>query len=173
MAGDPNAEIAADIQSKFEFYFIGLIFTLLGLAIQTSKPNVVQSVAVCEVLSWVSLLIAGLIGMKRIVLAPLVMHGFAAINRTSIEIDQIDANRLTTTHVEIPGVGSELSHDEAIKVKEEGAKTIDVRNKKTNKLIVRLFKIQYWLFIFALTLLIYARGYENILLIFKSAFSCP
>ena len=167
MASDPNAQIAADFQSKFEFYFIGLIFTLLGLAIQTSKTTVVQSVAICETLSWIALLISGLIGIKRIIFIPVVMHGFAAINRANSEIDQIEANRHTTTHVEMPGVGVRLTHDDAIKVKEDGAKKVDALNKKTNQKIVGLFKIQYWLFITALILLIYSRGYENIQLIYK------
>jgi hypothetical protein len=167
MAGDPNAQIAADIQSKFEFYFIGLIFTLLGLAIQTSKSTVVQSVAVCETLSWIALLIAGLIGIKRIIFIPVVMHGFAAIKRVNLEIDQIEANRHTTTHVEISGVGERLTHDDAIRIKEDGAKKVDARNKKTNQMLVCLFKAQYWLFIAALILLIYSRGYENIQLIYK------
>jgi len=103
MAGEPNAQIAADIQSKFEFYFIGLIFTLLGFAIQTAKPSQIQSVAICEIMSWLTLLAAGLIA-----------------------------------------------------------------NKKTNKLISGLFKVQFSLFICSLLLLIYSRGYENISLIYKN-----
>lgn len=168
MAGEPNAQIAADIQSKFEFYFIGLIFTLLGFAIQTAKPSQIQSVAICEIMSWLTLLAAGLIAMKRIVWSPIVMHGFAAINRTNIEIDQIDSNRYTTTHVEIPGVGSNLTHDDAIKWKEQSINKIEQANKKTNKLISGLFKVQFSLFICSLLLLIYSRGYENISLIYKN-----
>ena len=60
-----NIEIAQRLQERFEAYWLGLIFTLLALSVQTAKFGVAVPADVMELLSWVLLLIAGLAGLSR------------------------------------------------------------------------------------------------------------
>lgn len=63
---DKNLEYAREAQDKFDYYFIALIFSILGLSIQTAKFTDALWSNVTEWLGWVCLLIAGLSGLFRI-----------------------------------------------------------------------------------------------------------
>jgi hypothetical protein len=67
---DPNLEHAINIKDKFQFYFLALVFTVLGLSIQTSQFTSTWQ-AVIEVCAWVSLLGSGLAGLSRMEWRPL------------------------------------------------------------------------------------------------------
>jgi hypothetical protein len=54
-----------DYQKKFEFYFVALVFTILGLSIQTSVFTNFACQYVFELLGWLLLLISGLAGLSR------------------------------------------------------------------------------------------------------------
>ena len=168
MASEPNAEVANDIQGKFELYFATLIFTILGLAIQTAKPSELLYPAICETASWACLFLAGILALKRISWSPTVLHGFAEINRKNLALAQLEQNIGIVSHVELTGVNPKMSVKDAITWHEDQIKKIESHNRKTNSRIVKLFKVQFALFIIAIVLLIYSRGYENILLIYKN-----
>jgi hypothetical protein len=59
-----------ELQEKFELYLLALIFTILGLAIQTAKLGANRVVDVLEVLGWLSLVVSGLIGLSRLEWVP-------------------------------------------------------------------------------------------------------
>jgi hypothetical protein len=55
------------ILEKFEFYFLGLTFTLLGAAIQTADFTGHSHVSVAaEILGWTAFAIAGLVGLSKV-----------------------------------------------------------------------------------------------------------
>ena len=60
-----NAEIAVNLQSKFEFYLLGLTFAILGLSVQTAVFGVSMVADGFELLGWLSLLASGLVGILR------------------------------------------------------------------------------------------------------------
>ena len=62
------------VVEKYEFYFLGLTFTLLGLAVQTFKPTTVLSADVVEIGGWLCLLVSGLLGMSKIEWIPVILH---------------------------------------------------------------------------------------------------
>ena len=64
-AGHSNTAIAQRIQEKFDAYLLGLIFTILGLSIQTAKFGPSATADAFEVISWVLFLVAGLTGLSR------------------------------------------------------------------------------------------------------------
>lgn len=69
-----NQRIAYEIQAKFEFWLLGLIFAVLALAVQTadfSGPRIGQ---VCELIAWLTLLLAGLGGLWRLERTPSLFH---------------------------------------------------------------------------------------------------
>ena len=67
---DRNLEHAISIKDKFHFYFLALVFTILGLSIQTSK-FISNTQAIIEICAWVSLLCSGLAGLSRMEWLPL------------------------------------------------------------------------------------------------------
>ncbi len=163
MAADQNSINANDLQSKFELYFIGLIFTLLGFAIQTSKPQSSQIFACFELFSWVLLLIAGLIGMNRLIWAPVVMHHFAAINRKERELDLIATQ--VGMSVEIDGV--EYSYQEATDKIQSEIDGLSGNAKDRNSKNIKLFRRQWIFFIIAVALLILSRGQDKLKALFE------
>ena len=68
MTVSDQAKIGSQFQSRLEFYFffLGLTFTILALSIQTSNLTTNPFVTIFELMSWVSLLVAGLIGLSRL-----------------------------------------------------------------------------------------------------------
>jgi len=58
---------AHEVLSKFEFYFLALTFTLLGISIQTADlseiPNLAKSL---EVGAWLLLVVSGFVGLSKL-----------------------------------------------------------------------------------------------------------
>jgi len=63
MADTPSPH---SVMEKFEFYFLGLTFTLLALAVQSFKPSPSLSADVIEILGWLFLLVSGLLGLSKV-----------------------------------------------------------------------------------------------------------
>lgn len=61
-----NFKLSRESSAKFEFYFIALVFTILGLSIQTSVLTEKFYQYIFELLSWAMLLISGLAGLSRL-----------------------------------------------------------------------------------------------------------
>jgi hypothetical protein len=62
---EANFTIAQSSQQHFHQYVIPLTFTVLALSLQTSKFGLSLPADVSELLSWISLLVSGLIGLTR------------------------------------------------------------------------------------------------------------
>jgi NhaP-type Na+/H+ or K+/H+ antiporter len=67
---ESNAVIGQRIQEKFQFYILGLIFTLLGLAVQTASFGSVVIADLFELGSWVCFLLSALVMISRLEWAP-------------------------------------------------------------------------------------------------------
>lgn len=65
------ADAAKEYSVKFDFYFLALIFTILGLSVQTADFTQSQIGAVSELFGWVTLLCSGVIGLIRLERFPL------------------------------------------------------------------------------------------------------
>lgn len=62
------------VMEKIEFYFLGLTFTLLALAVQTFKPTYSLAADVVEIFGWIALLISGLLGLSKVEWIPVLLH---------------------------------------------------------------------------------------------------
>lgn len=63
------------LAEKFEYFFIGLIFTVLGASIQTADFNTASSLAITsELTSWLLFLISGLVGLNKLEWLPNVVY---------------------------------------------------------------------------------------------------
>lgn len=65
MTGQRAIDVAIERQGKFDLYFIGLTFTVLGLAVQTAKVGVFYVSDAAEILGWIALLVAAFSGLRR------------------------------------------------------------------------------------------------------------
>lgn len=81
---DEEYRAARELESKFQFYFTALAFTILGLAIQTAPERAPLFARIFELLAWTLLLIAGLLSLWFLEWLP--------IRRlTKAERDEVDA----------------------------------------------------------------------------------
>jgi len=61
-----NYVISREIASKFEFYFLALVFTILGLSVQTTAFVTYYNQGFFEIIALSSFLVSGLAGLSRI-----------------------------------------------------------------------------------------------------------
>jgi len=75
--------------AKFNFYFTGLAFTLLGLAVQTAAfgANIYSNTA--ELAGWLLLLVSGLTGLGRLRRLPALHHTAATREQIRTMIDEL------------------------------------------------------------------------------------
>ena len=59
-------KIGLEMRQRYELYFATLIFTLLGLAIQTAKPPILTRWVLLETTSWACFLLAGSLSLWRL-----------------------------------------------------------------------------------------------------------
>jgi hypothetical protein len=74
VADQPNTDFANTLQHKVDMYFIGLVFTVMALAIQSAKfsGHVLQWLP--EVSGWLCLIAAGVLGLWRMQQIPRIFH---------------------------------------------------------------------------------------------------
>lgn len=165
MPTDPNSQNATEIQTKFDFYFVALIFTILGLAIQTTEYNENSVIAAFEIASWIFLLGSGLIAIKRLMWIPVIFHTFSAINKKEKTIEQIK------THIQAGGTplyedDEALDLPSSLKKLKQDVKELEKISNEKNRNGIKLFKLQWTLFILALVFVILSRGFESLSLIY-------
>lgn len=72
MNNEPSKEIwerkklGLELRQKYELYFVSLAFTLVGLSVQTATSTGQSWRLFAEIIGWLLLVVAGLIGLWRI-----------------------------------------------------------------------------------------------------------
>lgn len=61
-----TTDIAIERQGKFDLYFVGLTFAVLGLAVQTAKIGTYYTADAAEILGWIALLASAFTGVRRL-----------------------------------------------------------------------------------------------------------
>lgn len=155
-----SQEYARQFQEKFELYLLALVFTLLGLAVQTAKFGSSDLADTVELLGWASLLCSGVIGLLRLEWVPVAHknHG----NRVQIE-EQRDylvqrANAGMNLHPVVdqpePVPTQQLVDDRNAEIQRSLAREAEIETS-----ISRKYRFHKWLFILGLFFLVAARGY--------------
>lgn len=80
-----SEEYARQLQEKIDFYLLALVFTLLGLAIQTAKFQSSDVADALELTGWLSLAVSGVAGLSRLEWLPVSHLGFHRISTLTSE----------------------------------------------------------------------------------------
>ncbi|MCK5100957.1 MAG: hypothetical protein KAR45_22800 [Desulfobacteraceae bacterium] len=88
-----NQDVSIEIQQKFEFYFLSLVFVLLGLSIQTAKIGNYQAQDLIEICGWVCFFISGISGLSRMEWLSPVYKGYHLKQKSDKQIDEAE-NRM-------------------------------------------------------------------------------
>jgi hypothetical protein len=152
---DKNQEISIQTQQKFEFYFLALVFTVLGLSIQTSVFTSEKQAAI-EIIAWVSFLISGLAGLSRMEWIPVSYQG-----HSDLMLEKSHAQDSKKGRPFVDKSGKSLSSAE---IADYGQK-VEIQIKKRTEILYKIeawSKVKYflhkWMFVIGLVLLVLSRA---------------
>lgn len=158
--GNPNREIAIRLRERYEFYFVALAFTTLALSIQTAHFDSFLVSDIAELAAWVTLLLAGILGLRRIESAYAIYDAYADL--ATLENERRDFEELKqrgVTAVSLEGGGTVTP---AVLVSDRDATIASAESavSKINKNQVRAYQLQRILFVGGLAFLMISRGYQ-------------
>lgn len=78
---ESNREISIRLRERLEFYFVALTFTVLAFSIQTAHFGLLLTFNIAELVSWVALLVAGLVGLSRLQTAYAIFNVYGDIQK--------------------------------------------------------------------------------------------
>lgn len=159
---NPNIDLAIQAKQKFEFYFLALVFTLLGLSVQTST---ITGCWQCffEIASLIMLLASGIAGLSRLEWVP---HAYERIG-----LLQEGRNKLEILNKGLGGEtilcpsGKQWTKEELTKEKSKGEQYVLSIEEEKNKVIKRLgwkYSIHKWCFVAGICLLLISRVIVNL-----------
>lgn len=162
MPANPNTEISIRLQERFEFYLVALVFTILGLSIQTASFGGSLASDLFELLGWLLLFISGLVGLSRLEWVPVAYKIHAEIDNLLAEEAHLhEIERMG--HNEVPVTDDErgvVPINEAIRAKNDIIDQLKPKLKKIEKWTEIKYRIKKWAFVLGLMFLLLSRAYE-------------
>ena len=155
-----SEEYARQLQEKVDLYMLALVFTLLGLAIQTAKFEYSDVADALELLGWLSLTISGLVGLSRMEWLPVSHASFHKISKLTSEKTYLEqlANsghkRIQVTDSDIPQEITSLISNRTIAI-DSLEKNIDDLQEST----LKKYHVHKLSLLLGIVLLTGARGY--------------
>jgi hypothetical protein len=149
---------AAETETKFQFYVIALIFTILALAIQTS-PEIAPKVSrIFELLSWAMLLIAGFLGLAYVERVPLATRLLWDQHLVEQELANRKEFDLTAGNDD-KYFSSSPNKDTPTNYLQKKKYLNDKQLASITKFRQVAYQVTRWLMLFGVLLLAFARGY--------------
>ena len=159
-----DVDYARQLQEKFEFYVLGLIFTLLALAIQTAKFGVSDWADVFELLGWLFLFISGLTGLSRVEWMPVTFKTHSQLLAIKAELQMLE--ELKSKGVEdvlFDKLEQSVKIDSVMPEISSKATKLGEQVKSLERGILIKYMVHKWLFVSALLFLIVARSFVPII----------
>ncbi len=154
---DKNLEHSIQTQQKLEFYFLALVFTILGFSIQTSQFST-NIQAIFEIMAWFSFLVSGLSGLSRMAWIPVSYKHYSELTE-----EKSYANEAKRGRSIINESGQLLSNDERADLIKKTDQRITERKNIMEKIDywhnIKTF-LHKWLFIGGIILLIVSRAFN-------------
>lgn len=148
-----------ELQEKFELYLLALVFTVLGLAVQTAKFDGGWIASCFELAGWAALLLSGVIGVLRLEWKP-VVYGLLA----NKELQESDAAAIRKSLSEGKVIISQETNAPLDPVallgrKANAASQIEGKLKSLEGSLQRRYKLHKWAFVFGILSLACSSGY--------------
>ena len=159
---NPNIDFAIQAKQKFEFYFLALVFAILGLSVQTSTITGNWQ-CLFEIASWVMLLVSGIAGLSRLEWTPLAYERIGLLQEGKNRLEILNKG-LGGGTVLYPS-GKQWPEEKLIKEKSKGEQYILKLEKEKNKVIKRLgwkYSTHKWCFVAGICLLLISRVIVNL-----------
>lgn len=162
-AAKENQRVALEVQTKFEFWLLGLIFAVLALAVQTASfdgPGISRG---CELLAWIDLLLAGLIAMSRLEWTPVLYKLSSEQYRRRAgleEFEKMERQGARAYTEEASGTRRVNIKQELIEPREGELARLGKSIEALEKKHARKYKLLRVLLILGFSLLLVARGYS-------------
>ncbi len=152
------------ILEKFEFYFLGLTFTLLGAAIQTATFAGHSHASVfAEIIGWAGLALSGLIGLSKVENLSVVIYLRNRKNEFENNKDQLEKARASgTASARIAQTGDVMSIDTVISQVGQNASRYGEELDKVGRRHEVKDIIQRWAFVLGLLSTAVARAYDAV-----------
>jgi len=163
-----DLEHSRELQEKFELYLLALIFTILGLAIQTAKLGTYRAADVSEILGWVSLAVSGVAGLWRMEWVPVALKTGAQLQGLRKERQELaeHADR-GVQQVRIEDQPEPADVRRLIETRDDIINRGQARLDKIEAAIGIKYEIHKWTFVLGLVLLIVARSYAPVVGVFS------
>tara|TARA_R110001599_G_scaffold352101_1_gene585953 strand:+ start:1757 stop:2263 length:507 start_codon:yes stop_codon:yes gene_type:complete len=161
---ESNTQTGQRIQEKFQFYILGLAFTLLGLAIQTASFGISPVADVMELSGWILLFISALTLASRLEWTPQIYHLFDV--QQDIEQDQRDlhdAQLKGATQGTVRGTGESIDLDAVLKRLDTKLSITRAQIEKLDKGAELKYKFHRYGFILGLSAILAARAWSPVM----------
>ena len=160
----PVINQALETDRKFEFYFSGLIFTLLGLSVQTSRPDADIVPVTLELLGSSLFLVSGIIAIIRLTWLRDRLWRFVDLETTNREMQDFERyKRDGGTYLIQQEDNTKVAIAECIATKiEEDAILNDIISSLARK-GTNYFKAQLWTFFAAILFIMISRVWPQII----------
>lgn len=162
-----NFTIARAITEKFEFYLLALVFTILGLAVQTAVLQREWFQYGFELSAWGLLLISGLAGLSQIEWSPVIYAHFGQIQKDKVRLDAMKQG--LAGRPLITGTGDEIPLQDIQAKKSSLEEGISERRGILDELEKRnllKYKIHKWTFVAGIISLSISRAISGLAKIF-------
>lgn len=152
------------ILEKFEFYFLGLTFTLLGAAIQTAAFTGHSHISViAEIIGWSGFAISGLVGLSKVGHLSVVIYYRNLKNESENLRTQAEQTKASgVASAKIAQTGEVLTIDAVIHQCEKNAAQYAKQLDKVGKWHEAKDIIQRWAFVSGLLSVAVARAYDAV-----------
>ena len=157
---EPNIHAAQRFQERFEFYFVALTFTLLGLAAQTAAFGDFVVADLTELGAWGALLLSGLAGLARLEGIP---HFLKLASMRSERLKVITALRGRPGGGEVEFLNETLSQQDALAKQEANVDQITEALESQDAGLIGQARKQRRAFAVGVTMLVVARGLPPLL----------
>lgn len=158
-----NIELAQQTQEKFYFYMTALVFTLLGLSIQTASFGSSNIANLLELSGWVSFLMSGLAALYRLELVPNVYESVDALNKLKKQkSDVLHSKNEGREDVFIIEENKSEKIGKYITELDKQIEILEAHIKAVKKSIEHRYIFHRWSFIAGLILIIFSRSYAPI-----------
>lgn len=159
-----NIEIAQQTQEKFHFYITALVFTLLGLSIQTASFGNSDVANLLELSGWAALLISGLTALYRLELIPNLYESAAGLNKLKSQKSSVlQSKKAGQEEVFIIEENKSEKIDEYVTDLDKQIARLGDHLMSVQKSIERRYILHKWTFIVGLMLVILSRAYFPII----------